>query len=199
MSYKQLAILESEQKYTFLTMQTWLGGAGATLLTLGTLGTYVGYASSRHQFLLVSDMFRDWPLAGSMTFGVGSTMMGLAFFGSVNVYIIVACMASAWAVIGSSEDFGHQWIRATHALSTGLFLLTSYMVFASVSHSKHGALHAMLTFWSGMALLSGALIGLHHGQEAGRWPWDQIMAASEVALLATYSVGYAHVFFSLGK
>lgn len=197
MPYKQLAILKSQQKYTFLVMKTWLGGAGSLLLTLGTLGAYVGYASSKQQFLLVSDMFRDWPLAGSMTFGIGSTLMGLALLGSVNVYIIVTCTASAWTVIGSSEYFGQQWISIMHSVSTGLFLLTSYMAFASVSSSKHGALHALLTFWSGMAVLSGTVIGLQRGTSS--WPWNHMMAASEVALLATYFVGYAHVFFPLGK
>lgn len=179
-------------------MRSLLGGVGSLLLTLGTLGVYAGFAASRQKFLLVSDMFQHWPLAGSLTFGVGNSMMGLALFDrQKNLLSVPTCMASAWAVVGSSEYYGQQWIRVAHFLATALFLWTSYLVFSSVTDGggRNGILSAMLTFFSLLGVLSGfCLVASREGGDA-YWLWRQTLAASEVALLATYFVGYVDVFF----
>lgn len=175
-----------------------LGAAGSLLLTLGTLSVYVAFAASQQKFLLVSDMFQRWPLAGSLTFGVGNTMLGLALYSKQSSVAVVVCMASAWAVIASSEYFGQEWIRAVHFLAVFLFLLTSYLVFAGAAGAQRfPALKAVLTFFSLLAVLSGAMLGTaDKGSNAGRyWLWRQTMAAAEVALLAVYFVGYVNVFF----
>lgn len=182
-------------------MKSILGLIGSLLLTLGTIAVYIAYAASEKQFVVVSTMFQYWPMAGSLTFGMGSTMMGLALYNPKNTYPVIVCMASAWAVVGSSEYYGQQWIRVAHFLATALFLLTSYLVFMGAydvaeergNKRGYGLLSAVLTFFSVLAVLSGVLLGLSSTSSSYQL-WLQTMAASELALLGTYFFGYMHVF-----
>lgn len=185
-------------------MKSILGTLGALLLTLGTIAVYIAYAVSERQFVLVSTMFQHWPMAGSLTFGIGNTMMGLALYSPKNMYPVIICMSSAWAVVGSSEYYGYEWIRVAHFLATALLLLTSYMVFMGAyaadeqSDEIRGLLSAVLTFFSALAVLSGVLLGISPTNSSYQL-WLQTMAASELALLGTYFFGYMHVFLVIQK
>ena len=180
-------------------MKSILGRIGSLLLTLGTLCVYAGYAASQQKFLLVSDMLQHWPLAGSLTFGLGNSLLGISLLSRDNAYTIATCMASAWAVVGSSEDYGQQWIRVVHCLSVALFMWTSYLVFLRASDSgssnAKGGLVAGIVFFSCLAVLSGLMMAVSYDSEDMYWAWRQTISAAEVALLMTYFVGYVDVFF----
>lgn len=187
-----------------------LGGVGSLLLTFGTLCLHAAFSASQRRLALVSDVLQDWPLAGSLTFGVGNTMMGLSLYGSQSLCTLLACMLSAWVVVGSSDYHEQEWIRTVHWLATAAFIVSSYVVFTGAVQQKQqqvqefaGALSAILFFLSGLALASAvALVGSKMSAAEERQSassaysvWRNTVALCEVGLLAVYGVGYVNVFF----
>lgn len=170
-----------------------LGGLGSLMLTFGTLCVYAAFAATQKKLQLVSDMFQHWPLAGGLTFGLGNTMLGLALCCKDNMYAVTLCMASAWAVVTSSEYYGQEWIRIAHFASTLVFLWTSYLVYTSCVLCK-GWVSGILVFFSFLILLCGLVMGSSSAIEPPI-VWRQTMAVSELVLLSAYGVGYVQVFF----
>lgn len=192
-------------------MKSVLGGVGSLLLTVGTLSLHAAFSASEGRIALVSDLMQRWPLACSLTFGMGNSMVGLSLYGSQSIYPILACTLSSWAVVGSSEYYGQEWIKVVHGLATTAFVLSSYLVFTgAVRQMKLSekqrvlaeALSAAALFFSGLALISGgALVVLPPRMEeegvitSAYWMWRNTMASCEVGLLAFYGVGYVNIFF----
>lgn len=195
-----------------------MGFTGALLLTLGTLSLQVAFSVTEKRFALVSDMFGRWPLAGSLTFGLGCSMLGMALHrddkssssSSSNTITIATSIVSAWVVVGSShEGGGPDWIYTVHALATLVFIPSSYAVYyyaaaaGAAHHQHHGkefvaaCISAAILFFSAFACFSGGVMYFakqQRQQSQAYWVWKQALATSEAALLASYFLGYLELF-----
>lgn len=192
-------------------MKSVLGGLGSLLLTVGTLSLHAAFSASEGRIALVSDLMQRWPLACSLTFGMGNSMVGLSLYGSQSMYPLLACSLSSWAVVGSSEYYGQEWIKVVHGLATTAFVLSSYLVFTGAVRQVqlnekqqvlNEGLSAATLFLTVIVLVSGGALSVLPPTAEGEgviksayWMWRNMMASCEVGLLAFYGVGYVNVFF----
>ncbi len=176
-----------------------LGFIGSMLLTTGTLFTHVVFIVSQRNIYLVSDMFKEWPIASSATFGIGNTILGMALFDTNNIHnsiIIISGIASSWLVILSSDDNGKQFTQLIHAVSTVYYIYWSmflYTVALKKENQHHDYLLYPIALCSVVAIFNGILLFViqdHYAKIVYRY----MMAVAEMSLFALYMIGYQLLF-----
>lgn len=134
------------------------------LLFPGTIAVYIAYAATATEFPnnegplpIVSNMFEKWPLAGSMTFGLGASLLVAGILAELAVVttavaagmlqgdagwsrrvnrIAVCCVigvSSAWGVVGSSNYFESAFISGFHDASALVFMVSSILIYVDVA------------------------------------------------------------------
>lgn len=196
-----------------------LGWVGYFLLFIGTMVAYVAYAAingdkdyGNHDgpMPLYSNMFRFWPLAGNLTFAMGSVLlcMGLIMHRALltervpGLFFSAASVSSlsSLGVVASAEDYGFREIEVAHNLFTCLFIVGAFMTFSMLVRYNMRFeedymtwkikgmyfLQACIGFFGSLGLTAGSIM-LFNGMTQ---EWLQTLAACEFLLLLFYTVGY---------
>ncbi len=145
---------------------------------------------------VITDMFREWPLAGSATAGLGSALVCWYQAQSITVdstWGILAASSSLWLVIGSSENFDSLVISILHSVFTVLFLFSA--VYAVYELRNRRWLDPLLLASVAVAFSasgSGLVFVLQEKNQAAKTG----LAVSEVLFVVLLSGTFAwHLFF----
>jgi phosphatidylglycerophosphate synthase len=212
------------------TVSKAIGCVGLFLLFPGTMASFIAYAvingdtdygSHDGPMPLYSNMFRFWPLAGNLTFGLGTVLLctGLLMHRALQkneestnercpLTLFAAMIFStvcSLGVVASAEDFGYSAISTAHYIFTGGFMTGSFFVFSILARYNvppedkdrwipkiaMPVLQVLLAFFAILAIASGCVMLSSTGETREML---QMLAASEFLLLFTYGVGYALLF-----
>lgn len=181
----------------FLVATKYLGWF---LLTFGTLTAYTIFAILENHMPVITDMFREWPLAGSGTAGIGSTLLAcsLASERKTNIKGLILASCSMWLVIGSSRTFGNAVISWFHDIFTLFFLVfTVYASYELLGNTLWNSTKLQLVSLASSLSAIGCGLALNVDKEI---PGGRVaLGVSEVLFVFFIGAQYAAIVFDWGK
>ena len=184
-------------------MQLRVEQIGFLLISLGTLLAYIVFAAVRMDNYgapgpvpVVTDMFREWPLAGSATAGIGSSLMVYGLQKNhpqdANLWLLVAS-CWLWLVIGSSITYGNSVMGTFHDVFTFFFLLSSIMALYKMDQKPFTRAQVAAFVFAISACINSLLLYI----DKERFIKARIaLAMSELLFLVSVGYGFGgHLFF----
>lgn len=171
---------------------------------------------------LYSNMFRFWPLAGNLTFALGTVLLCVGLLTHratvpcagcsypivpLNLLLTMAfSMACSLGVVSSAEDFGYTAIVILHYIFTGGFMIGAFFVFSIlvkynivVADAKNRWIQRIAIPVLQACIVSFVILACASASamlitmEDAR-PMMQTLAACEFLLLLSFGIGYTLLF-----
>lgn len=178
----------------------WIGKLGFVILTAGTLVSYVIFAVVRINnygmpgpLPVITDMFREWPLAASLTAGLGSTMLmyGVLVTENGNKVWLLMSTSSLWVVVGSSNTFGQPVLSWLHDVVTLFFLACTIMALKELEGMLFTSTQLVCMVAALSAITCGLLLNIDKNTNGAR----VALGASELLFLTSLGLGYGYSLF----
>lgn len=179
-------------------MDIFIARVGLFLMAAGTLSTYIAFTITRGfadygTLPVITDMFREWPLAASSTTGLGCTLLLYGLPGTRKPWMLLAT-CSLWLVVGSSNSFGMAFLAWFHTIATLAFLFFSVAELRKISHHY-------VTLWAQAAGVASAVsvvaCGLALSTDSQLPGAKMALGISEISFLLALSLGFVEeLFFS---
>lgn len=181
-----------------------LAKLGLLLLSCGTLAAYTAFFIVRRgseaysgPMPVITDMFREWPLAGSATAGIGSTMLlaGIQKSDTGGAKGLILVSSSMWLVIGSSRNFGDAVISWLHDLATLAFMLFGVYALAELEGKFWTWMQLVCLACAVSAVACGLALNIQKGIPGGKIG----LGISEVLFVLALTFGFGRCLFFHGK
>ena len=198
--------------------------AGVLLVCAGTLAAYAALVSQTQYTSyqpVVTDMFREWPLVGSLTTGLGMTLMASGLLATVMmqsdwidhamhsrgswrqlVLALVLAQVGVWAVISTSDSGHDNTVSFIHNLATLVLMLAvlyglwfCLRVIHTLQEKDKVAgveIGLLILVPAGMLSLVGAAVSVMVHNRV-------LLGISEVAFILAVGIGYGIVVYSYQK